>query len=335
MEEFLWRLLFFSLCMSIPGLFLLLGQRFLKKRYRPAWRYRFWIFLFAGFLAPFLPEGLDFWQRSGGALLPIPKMELSAKGISAGTGILLLWIWLLGAAGVFGKTIYEKCFFSKSIKRLSAGREQAREEEILQRTMAQLKIRKKVTLQISPGTITPMVAGLFRPTIYLPEESYTDQELTLVYRHELYHVKQHDMAIQLLFCFCHAIHWFNPLLRLFLTIAQRECELSCDENAVKGLSIEEKKEYCRLLLKSASCQSSKTLWSAGFSDYKKELKERMEELLERTSKKKGFSVAAGLILCILVLGSVKISVEGVWFRTNLLDSQPVVEETAVVYYQEP
>lgn len=57
-----------------------------------------------------------------------------------------------------------------------------------------------------------MLLGLLRPVILLPERASGGAEETLMLRHELLHLRRHDLAYKLLLLLVNGIHWFNPLV---------------------------------------------------------------------------------------------------------------------------
>ena len=87
----------------------------------------------------------------------------------------------------------------------------------------------------SPIAETPMLIGLFRPAIILPERDYTDAQLYAVLQHELTHLRRKDVLVKWLSIFACAVHWFNPLVWLVRREIDRACELSCDEAVIRNL----------------------------------------------------------------------------------------------------
>lgn len=127
---------------------------------------------------------------------------------------------------------------------------------------------------------TPIVYGIIKPKIVLPEGSYpiegleqvpanesTEQEqlcqsLEQVLLHERIHIRRRDNLWRMAAILTACIHWFNPFVWLFLRNFQRDCELACDAKAVKHMRIEERKNYARALLAFGSDES--TLFSSAF-----------------------------------------------------------------------
>ena len=105
---------------------------------------------------------------------------------------------------------------------------------IFQQTLSELNITKKVDLRIHPRLTSPVVSGLIRPRIYLPESSTTwsPDTLKMALLHELGHVQRRDLWMATLAHIVCVLHWFNPavwwLRRTFLS----QCEYACDAHLV-------------------------------------------------------------------------------------------------------
>lgn len=126
----------------------------------------------------------------------------------------------------------------------------------------------------SPMVNTPTVYGIIKPKIVLPcevDKEYIDDILL----HENVHIRRHDnlwrMAVILISC----IHWFNPLCWLFLKIFLEDCELACDEAAVKKMTSEERKNYAKALL--ACAAKDRIVFSSAFGSSR--VKVRIQNIL--------------------------------------------------------
>lgn len=75
-----------------------------------------------------------------------------------------------------------------------------------------LRIKNKIVIIKYSGAVSPMIVGFFRPILVLPDNEYSQEELFFNTKHELIHVKRHDVCFKLLFVIANAIHWFNPLI---------------------------------------------------------------------------------------------------------------------------
>jgi TonB family protein len=80
----------------------------------------------------------------------------------------------------------------------------------------------------------PMVAGVFRPVILLPEdsESWTISRREAVLAHETAHIRRGDPAILMAAHVANALYWFHPLCRLASARLRAESERACDDAAL-------------------------------------------------------------------------------------------------------
>ena len=131
---------------------------------------------------------------------------------------------------------------------------------------------------------SPCLFGLFRPAVYLTPASVESPEtLRHVLAHETTHARHGDPIWSLLRCVCLAVYWFDPLVWAAAIVSRRDCELACDEGALKRLGEDERIPYGRTLLrlipvarKPESPMLSATTMTAG----KRELKDRVTRIAE-------------------------------------------------------
>ena len=111
----------------------------------------------------------------------------------------------------------------------------------------------KYKLVSSLNTSIPLSIGLFKRTtkVILPNKNYTNEELSLIFRHEIIHIEREDVWSKFFLIFCTALCWYNP----FMWIAMRKCsddiELSCDETVLLDADEETRIKYGHLLLDNA------------------------------------------------------------------------------------
>lgn len=107
-----------------------------------------------------------------------------------------------------------------------------------------------VPVYVSGAVDSPCLFGLVRLVIYVTPEVAEDAGLlrhALV--HEVSHYRQRDHVWCALRCICLALHWYNPLVWLAASLSKRDCELACDEAAVKRLGEAERASYGRSLIR--------------------------------------------------------------------------------------
>ena len=141
-----------------------------------------------------------------------------------------------------------------------------------------LETEAPLPVRVSPQVPSPCLVGLIRPVIYVTPECTEDpQILRHVITHETAHLRQWDPVWSFVRCVCLCIYWFNPLVWVAAIQSRRDCELSCDESALKQLGDEERIAYGKTLLTMVRSASPAALLNTAtsMSESKKRLKERM------------------------------------------------------------
>ena len=99
------------------------------------------------------------------------------------------------------------------------------------------------------GLPSPCLFGLVRPAVYVTAEAVHDPVmLRHVLAHEHTHFRHADHVWNLLRSAALAVHWWNPLVWWAAILSRRDCELACDEGALKRLGDGERVAYGRTLL---------------------------------------------------------------------------------------
>ena len=115
---------------------------------------------------------------------------------------LLFALWLAGAVIAAVTFTVKQQRFSEYVSRMSVPCD-GKTEKLVGEISDEMKIGEVKTV-ILPSVQTPMLAGIYKPTVILPENSYTENELRLIIRHELTHFKSRDLLIKLFdFLFIH------------------------------------------------------------------------------------------------------------------------------------
>ena len=89
------------------------------------------------------------------------------------------------------------------------------------RIAEEMKIRRVPELLVQEQIRSPMLFGYIHKKLLL-SPMYTIDEISLIMRHEMIHVKNNDLWYKLFFILICDIYWFNPLFRLMKKLAKRE-----------------------------------------------------------------------------------------------------------------
>lgn len=153
-----------------------------------------------------------------------------------------------------------------------------------------------VSLVRSEHTNTPVMLGLCKPVIVLPQGPMDREDLALVLRHELLHRKRWDVAYKGLMVLCTCVHWFNPLVWWLGREAGRNLELCCDDGVLQGGDAVARRRYGELLLRTAEGRALP--FSTRFGGGKGQLKQRLSNLFE---KKRNSAALVGVVLAAALL----------------------------------
>ena len=110
----------------------------------------------------------------------------------------------------------------------------------------------EVSLRLSPEVSSPLLCGVFRPTILMPADIAdwtTPDERAAMIRHELAHVNRRDPLINLFQAAFSVIFFFHPLVHYACRQLSLEREMACDDRVVaSGVAAE---VYAAGILKAA------------------------------------------------------------------------------------
>lgn len=177
-------------------------------------------------------------------------------------------------------------------------------KEIYRQTVEKMNIKKYPALYINEDINSPLLAGIFKPRLYLPETEYSPSELELIFLHELNPYKYRDIVFKIFLQTVRTIYWFNPALILMTREAERDIESICDSRVMGYF---EKKEdrtaYGKLLLKTAVEINSCGAAATGLNDGVAKFKERVGYMMRSEKLKRGLPAAVLMAAVLFVSGS--------------------------------
>ena len=248
-------------------------------------------------------------------------------------------VWLMGAFVSFGVNVTSYLMFARRIKKRATG---AHEREL--RVLASLS-RKTRALGLYRNTIVPapMLLGVFRPSIMLPDCEFTESQIKNILLHELVHLRRRDIAMKWLTAMTVALHWFNPFVYLLRREMNASCELACDEAVVSKLDPVGIKEYGDTLIAVvASHYSTKTSFFTKtnkvhnmFASEKRALKERLGSIM-KFRKHSNKSIVLSCILLVFVVCMSVVLGSACSMGGNYFDIPPddPLEDVITVEYEE-
>lgn len=220
-------------------------------------------------------------------------------------------LWLLG---VFLFLIYHSLgylFFRKSVLRWSWPITDEKLLDEVQRIGVELDFKKPIPICSCRLVSSPMVLGLFNPILLLPETfSYIDN-LSIVLKHELIHLKRKDILYKIVLNLANAIHWFNPLIYFMTLEANKDLEFYCDEAVIENMDINYRHEYSNAILSVMGSKTNKrTILSTNFNGNIATMKKRFKNILNLKRKRKG-TISLPLILTVVLTSSTLIACDNI------------------------
>ncbi|MDL2254184.1 M23/M56 family metallopeptidase [Ruminococcaceae bacterium OttesenSCG-928-I18] len=158
-------------------------------------------------------------------------------------------------------------------------------------------LKRPPALFESPALRSPVLLGLFRPRIVLPDKNVPMQTAEYALRHELAHCRKRDLPLRFLFQLTCLLHWWNPLAYLLRNLFVECCESACDEYATRGMTGRGKRSYAEALLYFAD-DSPSVPAAFGFSRPAKRLKKRLTLLLTPHKRRKTPHTVGTLLLAL-------------------------------------
>lgn len=304
-----------SVSTSLIVLILLILAPLLNRRYASKWNYYIWIALA---FCLFIPFNINLPLQQ--IVINVPKEVTSPIIINAGDAIpitlqeeqkfmeitlldLLAVIWLVVCVCFISVHIFSFLHYKAQIMKKGVYIESSSILCQLLNLQKDLQIKNKITIIKYSDAASPMIIGFFRPILVLPTNEYSQEELFFILKHELIHLKRHDIYFKLLFVMTNAIHWFNPLIYMMQKQASIDMELSCDERVIEGTDYAVRKAYTETLLATLHKQYKKAAAiTTQFYGGNQIMKKRFKNILQKSKKKNGFLVLVCVISITLALG---------------------------------
>lgn len=227
-------------------------------------------------------------------------------------GSLLLLIWLAGTVVLLARDFFKQIHFAHTSHNYPPSD---------RRDLIDLagEYGSNFGLLVSSSISRPYTAGLFRPTIYLPDIELPEESWRTILRHEVQHIHSHDEAKKLFFLAIQALFWWNPLAHISRKEIDTILELQCDARVTAGMSKEEVDAYLDLLktLKERKADRRIPIGASAMVWDQKELEARFAALQSAGfSRKKRPHVIMYTLLLSVFLSSYLLIVQPVRYATE-------------------
>lgn len=323
----------FTISVTISPLILVLlaFTPLLNKKYAAKWNYLLWVILAVRLIVPFVPELSSprlvitvpsemtapiHTIAADSTTAPLPEtntMDTATETVNAAappaapkTPTLSLMdmiaaFWLIGCLLFLAVHIFSFLHYKRRIMQNGT----SAEEPVLQQACKlkeELKIKSPIRILRYQDAGSPMVIGFRKPVLVLPDCDYSEDELFFILKHELVHIKRHDIAIKLLLVLANAVHWFNPFVYILQKEAVVAMELSCDERVIRQTDDTVRKAYTETLFTTfQKSHKRNAVLTTQFYGSKRIMKKRFRNILTAAPRKNGFLLCACAVCITLLL----------------------------------
>ncbi len=261
MEGIFKSILLMSAAGSVLALVLLCIKPVTKRLFSPRWQYCIWLAVLIAMVLPVkvslpaepvlitMPENTSvqtqqsvtsenrqepaqhtaFAETEQSRVPNIPDIPVSLARLSG-------FLWLTAAVLLIMYRIIKYAVFLRTIKKHSVP------ECSLENIPKRLTVRKTELLD------APLIVGLIKPILYLPQTEIKEDELDYILLHELTHYRRRDLLYKWFAMLVSSIHWFNPFVYIVSRQIDEECEISCDYEVCKSLTEPQKNAYMAMIL---------------------------------------------------------------------------------------
>lgn len=146
-----------------------------------------------------------------------------------------LILWLVGALVLLGRLLVDVVRVAR-ITRHACDVSEGPHVPVMKGLTPALRLRRPVRILYSSHVSMPMMWGLWRPVVILPEtaRAWSQERFRLVLLHELAHVKRWDYLTHLVVQVVWSLYWLNPLVWFAARRVSLEQERACDDLVLKA-----------------------------------------------------------------------------------------------------
>lgn len=277
------------------------------------WHYYLWLIVLVAMIVPFRFTEPVNQQLNENITIYSPIQEFSHSGVEEivlepednqlsiieslklyvdSKAHILAMIWMAGACLMFLSKLLSYGLFMVELGKNS--------EEI---SCPELKrfTDKNIITRAGDKFSSPLMVGVFRPTLLLPNVSMTEEQLGNVLSHEMIHYRRKDILYKWFVCLVKCVHWFNPVIYYVSKQVDIECEISCDADVVKNMSDEEQTRYIDTIITLLAAGNRKPVTiTTGMVSDKKTLQRRFTMIKNKIKmSKKTVIIVAVLTLAIV------------------------------------
>lgn len=278
MADFMIRFLLSNIFISVIIGILLFAKHLLKNNLTNRMQYNLW-FLLLGLLAvPFIPVHLIqflqifswFGNLKSAASSSIETVIGETTALNQSTtanwmndfsisvsqktpeaiGLILFTIWCIGIF-IMIVLIIKSILRFNTIKKSALPLQNPDVRRLYCDCLNEMHIAKPIPIYSTVFLKSPVIAGLFKPCIYLPIHlisDYNANSIRYMLMHELEHYKYKDALANYFMNIICVLYWFNPLVWYSLKEMKIDREVACDTSVLKLLDEDAYEDYGNTLI---------------------------------------------------------------------------------------
>lgn len=202
-------------------------------------------------------------------------------------------IWFLGAS----KNFMEYAFEKKYLRQLEGMGELLTEQE-----KAKLVNNSLSAVYICSDIYSPMVSGVFRKKLYLPQNDYDAFTLDVIIEHELTHLRHHDLLYKNMCALITIIYWFCPWVQIIFKEYDCWSEELCDMELCIGKNAKwtAKEYYSVIFTEIKKCKERKLKRCAALFEDQNTVEWRLKTMKYYHNVKSRKKWLCGALVCIFL-----------------------------------
>ncbi len=339
MAEFMIQFFLCNIVISMTIGILQLVKHLLRNILTSRMQYNLWYVLLGLLAVPFLPvqparlPQIFSWlgnfrnassSPAGTAVKETASQNLSAanwmndfsisvsKRTPSAIGRILFAVWVIGMFVMILRILKSMLRFHR-IKSSALPLQNPAVRRLYDSCLEEMHIKRPVPIYSTAFLKSPVIAGLFRPCIYLPIHLISDyhaNDIKYMLLHELAHYKYKDALANYFMNIMGVLYWFHPLVWFSLREMKNEREIACDTSVLMLLDENACEDYGNTLLNLAKKVSLTPFpFVAGISGSRKHMQKRILNIANYhpvSLRKALHSAALYSIIAFLLLGTAPI-----------------------------
>jgi len=161
---------------------------------------------------------------------------------------ILIAVWILGSIYNLLKYVHQSNKLYKSVNAVPPT-DDMRIISCMDEILAESRKNTKVKIIQSVEINIPMIVGLLKPVICLPDIQFSDDELKNILLHEWTHFLQKHAWVKLSMYLICSVFWWNPFVHILRRELNHILEIQCDLSITSKMDVGARINYLDIILK--------------------------------------------------------------------------------------